>query len=124
MNTKIFAYTAAPTQTAMVLDLPKGAEILEIANNPLKGGAVSLWALVNPEAKETERRVLCAFEVGQQIPHNRANLRLVSRTIVLTKSEKSNPGGLSAKNAFWFEAIGPAAEHYIEIDEATKAAAS
>ncbi len=46
------------------IEMPTGAKIVHVA---VQGGAVCLWAQVNPQAV-TERRLISVYGTGQEMP--------------------------------------------------------
>jgi hypothetical protein len=46
------------------LQMPKGAEILDIA---FQGGNPVLWAIVDSDSYETEERTIVAFQTGDEV---------------------------------------------------------
>lgn len=116
-NTTILRFPVQLNATSFVLDVPKGAELVEIGNDPMRGGAPQIWFAGNPEA-ETEQRAFCRADTGQALPYKETDLRWFGRAIGLGSS-KSNPGNLTPRTVHYFAAMGDAAEQIIALHEAT-----
>lgn len=61
----IWKFPVPPTDEASILEMPQGAEILDIQ---VQGGGVQLWALVDPEA-DFETRIFRTYGTGHPIDH-------------------------------------------------------
>jgi hypothetical protein len=113
---KILRFPIDLTATAFTLELPKGAQIVEAGFDAMRGGTPAVWAFGDTTA-ETETRAFARVETGAENAFDPSDLRFLGRGVGLGKS-KSNPGQMTPRTVFFFEATGAAAEQIIAVSEA------
>ncbi len=110
-NQTLYRYELNPTAQENVLELPKGASIVNAGPDLMRGGMPAVWALVDPEAPK-EKRAIISLQTGAPAPYDAADLNFIGAGIVAGKS-KSQPGQMTPRTATFFEATGDTAEGII-----------
>jgi hypothetical protein len=118
-NTTILRFAIAPTATTFVLEIPKGAELVDIGPDPMRGGATGFWFAANLNAK-TEKRAFARLNTGETATHDATELNYIGRALGLGASA-TQPGQISVRTVHFFEATGAAAEAIFEIADAMAA---
>jgi hypothetical protein len=111
MKNAILRYDIDATAPVTILSMPHGAIILEVKNDAMRGGSLSLFVQADLDA-EKERRALYRVSTGEEIIYPMSDLDRIGSAIAVAPSA-STPGALSARHVHYFEAMGDTAQHLI-----------